>query len=193
MGKAATAAAVAAVLAAGALAGCDDGDGGAPPAEAPRPSRRERRREARASGRRRRVLTWRVGLFVLAFVAWRGLFRNDSDETPTPVEWKDSVALAEREGFQVVHPRELPAGWTATSVDLTMAGEQRWGLGVLTADGTFVAMNNRVSQSVPHFHIHVVPRRRGDGLRGFFWPRQKYASDADRRAVAERIRAALTA
>lgn len=45
----------------------------------------------------------------------------------------------------------------------------------LGADGTFVAINNVVSQSVPHLHVHVVPRRRGDGLRGFFWPRRKYA------------------
>ena len=45
----------------------------------------------------------------------------------------------------------------------------------LSADGTFVAMNNRVSQSVPHLHVHVVPRRNKDGLRGFFWPRVKYA------------------
>jgi histidine triad (HIT) family protein len=43
------------------------------------------------------------------------------------------------------------------------------------AEGTFVAVNNRVSQSVPHLHAHVVPRRKGDGLRGFFWPRRKYA------------------
>jgi histidine triad (HIT) family protein len=43
---------------------------------------------------------------------------------------------------------------------------------VMNAEGTFVAMNNTVSQSVPHVHVHVVPRRRGDGLRGFFWPRQ---------------------
>src|ERR1043166_2997142 len=46
--------------------------------------------------------------------------------------------------------------------------------GVMSADGTFVAINNIVSQSVPHFHVHVVPRRHGDGLRGFFWPRQRY-------------------
>ena len=58
------------------------------------------------------------------------------------------------------------------------------------AHGTFVAMNNRVSQSVPHLHVHVVPRRRKDGLRGFFWPRQRYADDAAMAAVAERIRAA---
>jgi histidine triad (HIT) family protein len=60
----------------------------------------------------------------------------------------------------------------------------------LAADGSFVAMNNRVSQSVPHLHVHVVPRRRGDGLRGFFWPRHKYAS-GQAEAVAEQIRAAL--
>jgi histidine triad (HIT) family protein len=52
----------------------------------------------------------------------------------------------------------------------------------LEADGAFVAMNNRVSQSVPHLHVHLVPRRRGDGLRGFFWPRGRYA---DRTAVEE--------
>ncbi|HEX8771882.1 MAG TPA: HIT family protein, partial [Acidimicrobiales bacterium] len=46
----------------------------------------------------------------------------------------------------------------------------------MDADGTFVALNNKVSQSVAHLHVHVVPRRRKDGLRGFFWPRQKYAS-----------------
>ena len=61
----------------------------------------------------------------------------------------------------------------------------------LQADGTFVANNNVVSQSVPHLHVHVVPRRRKDGLRGFFWPRQKYDSDEEATAVAEAIRAAL--
>ena len=49
----------------------------------------------------------------------------------------------------------------------------------LGADGSFVAVNNRISQSVPHLHIHVVPRRKGDGLKGFFWPRQKYRDDAE--------------
>jgi len=61
----------------------------------------------------------------------------------------------------------------------------------LGADGTFVAMNNKVSQSVPHLHVHVVPRRKKDGLRGFFWPRVTYADDAEREAFAEKIRAAL--
>ena len=60
----------------------------------------------------------------------------------------------------------------------------------LGAHGTFVAMNNRVSQSVPHLHVHVVPRRRKDGLRGFFWPRRRY-EDGEMDAVAERIRAVL--
>lgn len=63
----------------------------------------------------------------------------------------------------------------------------------MDAHGTFVAMNNRVSQSVPHLHVHVVPRRRKDGLRGFFWPRQRYADDAEMAGVAARIRSALTA
>lgn len=58
---------------------------------------------------------------------------------------------------------------------------------VLGAAGSFVAMNNRVSQSVPHLHVHVVPRNRKDGLRGFFWPRQKYDSDAEAAAYARRL------
>jgi histidine triad (HIT) family protein len=61
----------------------------------------------------------------------------------------------------------------------------------LLAEGTFVAMNNRVSQSVPHLHVHVVPRRKGDGLKGFFWPRTPYASDEDRRVVARAIEKAV--
>jgi histidine triad (HIT) family protein len=60
----------------------------------------------------------------------------------------------------------------------------------LGAQGTFVAMNNVVSQSVPHLHAHVVPRTRGDGLRGFFWPRSKYAP-GEAAAVAARIRAEI--
>ena len=63
--------------------------------------------------------------------------------------------------------------------------------GALEAHGTFVAMNNKVSQSVPHLHVHVVPRRRKDGLRGFFWPRKKYASDEERARIADSIRATV--
>ncbi|GIH04157.1 hypothetical histidine triad (HIT) protein [Rhizocola hellebori] len=58
----------------------------------------------------------------------------------------------------------------------------------LQADGTFVAMNNRISQSVPHLHAHVVPRRKKDGLKGFFWPRTKYADDADAQSFADTVR-----
>ena len=58
----------------------------------------------------------------------------------------------------------------------------------LGAEGSFVAVNNKVSQSVPHLHAHVVPRTRGDGLRGFFWPRQRYESDAQMARVAAAIR-----
>jgi histidine triad (HIT) family protein len=61
----------------------------------------------------------------------------------------------------------------------------------LGAQGTFVAMNNVVSQSVPHLHAHVVPRTKGDGLRGFFWPRHKYDGDEEAQSYAERIAAAL--
>lgn len=68
----------------------------------------------------------------------------------------------------------------------------------LEADGTFVAINNRVSQTVPHLHIHVIPRRRGDGLKGFFWPRRDYRDAEAREAVraaiereAKRLAAAL--
>jgi histidine triad (HIT) family protein len=62
----------------------------------------------------------------------------------------------------------------------------------MDAHGSFVALNNRVSQSVAHLHVHVVPRRRKDGLRGFFWPRQRYESAGEAARVAAAIRAALT-
>jgi histidine triad (HIT) family protein len=63
----------------------------------------------------------------------------------------------------------------------------------LGAQGSFVGINNTVSQSVPHLHAHIVPRTRGDGLRGFFWPRQKYASEAEAEDYARRLREALAA
>ena len=61
----------------------------------------------------------------------------------------------------------------------------------LGAQGSFVALNNTVSQSVPHLHTHVIPRTKGDGLRGFFWPRVSYADDAEAADYARRISAAL--
>ena len=61
----------------------------------------------------------------------------------------------------------------------------------LGSQGTFVAINNVVSQSVPHLHTHVVPRTKGDGLRGFFWPRHRYDSDEEAAAIAAKIAAEL--
>lgn len=62
----------------------------------------------------------------------------------------------------------------------------------LAAQGSFVAINNKVSQSVPHLHVHVVPRTKGDGLKGFFWPRTKYGSDEEMAETAAAIRSALS-
>ena len=61
----------------------------------------------------------------------------------------------------------------------------------LRAEGSFVALNNRVSQSVPHLHVHIVPRRRGDGLKGFFWPRHPYPDAAAAEQVQQVLRAAV--
>ncbi len=69
-----------------------------------------------------------------------------------------------------------------------LAASMEKGLG---AQGAFVALNNKVSQSVPHLHAHVIPRTKGDGLRGFLWPRGRYADDAEAESYAERVRAAL--
>jgi histidine triad (HIT) family protein len=63
----------------------------------------------------------------------------------------------------------------------------------MQAEGSFVAINNRVSQSVPHLHVHIVPRRNKDGLRGFFWPRQKYKDDSEMQQAQAAIQKALTA
>ncbi|MEU7929031.1 HIT family protein [Micromonospora sp. NPDC049801] len=83
-------------------------------------------------------------------------------------------------------PADLLPGYFALVQRLAVAVEA--GLG---AGGTFVAMNNRVSQSVPHLHTHVVPRTKGDGLRGFFWPRTRYSDDAEAQTYADRIATAL--
>jgi histidine triad (HIT) family protein len=69
-----------------------------------------------------------------------------------------------------------------------VAAAQRTALG---ADGTFFALNDVVSQSVPHVHLHVIPRRRKDGLRGFLWPRTRYADEAAAAVVAAQLRDAL--
>ena len=84
-------------------------------------------------------------------------------------------------------PRELLEPLFGASRSVAGAMEDALG-----ADGSFVAVNNRISQSVAHLHVHVVPRRRKDGLRGFFWPRQKYESDAAMAEVAEQLRVAIS-
>jgi len=80
-------------------------------------------------------------------------------------------------------PRTLVGEFFSDAQRLTLAVQA-----AMEADGTFVAMNNIISQSVAHLHVHVIPRRRKDGLRGFFWPRQKYASEEEMAEVAGRIR-----
>jgi histidine triad (HIT) family protein len=85
-------------------------------------------------------------------------------------------------------PAQLIEPFFANAQSLARAVEEG-----MQAHGTFVAMNNRVSQSVPHLHLHVVPRRRKDGLRGFFWPRYPYKSDEEADLVQAAIRAALNA
>jgi len=85
-------------------------------------------------------------------------------------------------------PAELVAPLFANARLLSIAVEQ-----AMASDGSFVAINNRVSQSVPHLHIHIVPRRKKDGLRGFFWPRQKYGDAGEMERARDRLREAVTA
>jgi histidine triad (HIT) family protein len=103
------------------------------------------------------------------------------------------------EGHTLLVPRshhETLADLPAELIEPLFANAQMLSRAVVDATGavgTFVAMNNKVSQSVPHLHVHVVPRRPKDGLRGFFWPRRRYSSDDAMAAVAESIRAAAGA
>lgn len=101
--------------------------------------------------------------------------------------FKGHVLLVPREHVETLPdlPADLRDGFLEAAQRLATAVVD--GLG---AQGSFVAVNNTVSQSVPHLHLHVVPRTKGDGLRGFFWPRTKYADD-EAEAYAERLRAAL--
>jgi histidine triad (HIT) family protein len=101
--------------------------------------------------------------------------------------FKGHVLLVPRDHVETLP--DLPAAHR----DGFLAAAQRLATAVkdaLGAQGSFVAVNNTVSQSVPHLHLHVVPRTKGDGLRGFFWPRTKY-DDGEAEAYADRLRAAL--
>lgn len=114
---------------------------------------------------------------------------------------RDTLAFLDQRPVFHGHVLVIPRVHHETLMDLPqdlleplLAATQRMSRAVqqaLDADGIFVAANNVVSQSVPHLHMHVVPRRRKDGLRGFFWPRQTYDSDEAMAATATTIRAAL--
>ena len=116
---------------------------------------------------------------------------------------KDVVAFLDRRPLFKGHALLVPREHVVTLPDLPAAlrdgflgAAQRLATAMvegLGAQGSFVAMNNVVSQSVPHLHCHVVPRTKGDGLRGFFWPRTTYDGDDHAAEVAARIRAALGA
>jgi len=101
--------------------------------------------------------------------------------------FKGHVLLAPRQHVETLPdlPAELRDGFVEAAQRLATAVKDG-----LAAQGSFVAINNTVSQSVPHLHLHVVPRTKGDGLRGFFWPRTKYA-DGEAASYCERLRAAL--
>jgi histidine triad (HIT) family protein len=116
-------------------------------------------------------------------------------ETETVIAFLDHRPLFP--GHCLVIPREhvdtlgdLPRPLTGPLFEAAAAVARALEAG-LGADGSFVAVNNRVSQSVPHLHVHVVPRHRGDGLRGFFWPRGRYESPAAMEETRARIAAAL--
>jgi histidine triad (HIT) family protein len=126
-----------------------------------------------------------------------------SGENPAEVVFEDDISIAflDKRPIFAGHTLISPKGHFETLPDLPpelvgplflnaqlLAAAVREGTG---AEGTFVAINNRVSQSVPQLHVHVVPRTKGDGLKGFFWPRHRYASDEEAASVAERIRAAV--
>src|SRR2546426_5407477 len=83
-------------------------------------------------------------------------------------------------------PAAVLAPFFASAQLLTRAVEE-----ALEAHGTFVGINNRVSQSVPHLHVHIVPRRRKDGLRGFFWPRNKYENAEQMPLIQEAIKSTI--
>ncbi len=102
-------------------------------------------------------------------------------------------------GHVLLVPRDHHETLTDLPIDLLaplFERAQRMAVAVqssMGAKGTFVAMNNTVSQSVPHLHVHIVPRTKGDGLKGFFWPRTKYTDDGHATEVAAAIRAAYDA
>lgn len=125
-------------------------------------------------------------------------------EIPAHVVFEDEVSLAFLDHRPLFHGHSLllPRQHHETLADLPdellgpfFANTQLLSRAIVEAmgaQGSFVAMNNVVSQSVPHLHVHVVPRVRKDGLRGFFWPRTKYRSEEEAGESAEAVRAAVS-
>ena len=122
---------------------------------------------------------------------------------PSYVVFEDSISLAfldnrplfpghilliPKQHFETLAdlPVDLSGGFFRNVQLLAQAVEQG-----MQAEGTFVAVNNRVSQSVPHLHVHIVPRRKKDGLRGFFWPRNTYKDEEQMKETQEAIRSAI--
>jgi len=124
-------------------------------------------------------------------------------EVTGPTVWEDAATLVFLDhrplfpGHCLVIPKthyETLTDLPRTEVGPLFVVTQRIAAAVeraMDSEGSFVAINNRVSQSVPHLHIHVVPRRKKDGLRGFFWPRQKYESAAEMERVRDLVREAI--
>jgi histidine triad (HIT) family protein len=122
---------------------------------------------------------------------------------PAEIVWRDESALAFLD-YRPLFPGHvllIPIEHHATLAELPQnlvsplfeaaQNLQRAVEAAMEAEGSFVAINNRVSQSVPHLHVHIVPRRKGDGLKGFFWPRRPYESDDHLRETGDKIRRAL--
>lgn len=126
-----------------------------------------------------------------------------SGELPATIVYEDDVSIGFLDhrplfhGHTLLIPREhvetlgeLPAKLVAPYFEAAQL-LSRVVESAMDAEGTFVAMNNRVSQSVPHLHVHIVPRRKKDGLKGFFWPRTKYKDDEEMEEVKKKITASL--
>jgi len=122
-------------------------------------------------------------------------------DSPIVFEDDSTLAFLDHRPLFPGHTLVIPKQHFETLVDLpsAMVPTFFWNVQLLSraveramdAEGTFVAMNNRVSQSVPHLHVHVVPRRKKDGLKGFFWPRTKYSDEEELNHVKSRVRSVI--